>query len=595
MERAVTAATEAGLARTRGWQALIHYRSDGSGWRSPIDDPRFFLSPQGKDDPAAELEATVRALYAPPAGGERAAACRFPARRAWIAARLRPQGIELPAVHCGELEKALARVAPHSAALVFPVGHMNDPASMFGHTLLRIDSTHHSALLSYAVNYAAQIDPSDNGISYAFKGIFGGYGGHYALLPYYDMVQSYAHMDQRDMWEYPLALTEEEVRRLFLHIWELRGVASDYYFFDENCASNLLFLLEAARPTLHLTTFHRPWVTPRDTIEVMADAGLLGTPTYRPAQATRIRHLAARLSPAAREQAIHLAEEGADRDAPLPDGEEGARLLELATELLQMHSQRGEVSKAAYQPRFLSLLTARSRLPHASAAPPSPPPSPERGHPGQRFTVTGGAGREGPFVELGYRPAYHDLLDPLIGYHPGAMIAFSNLAIREAGDGLHLQRWDLIHIRSLAPRDLLFRPISWSLQVGFARRDMDDGREGLAFTLNPGGGFAAHGRAGLFYLMVETEASLSRRLAGGYTAGLGGGGGWLAHPTTNWTFLVEGRGLVFPLGDHDQRATLRLGQSYRISRHHALTAEVEARTSDGGSHTELRFGWRRYF
>jgi hypothetical protein len=175
------------------------------------------------------------------------------------------------------------------------------------------------------------------------------------------------------------------------------------------------------------------------------------------------------------------------------------------------------------------------------------------------------------------------------------MIAFSNLAVRQAGDGLHLQGWDLIHIRSLAPRDLLCRRISWSLQVGLARREMDDGRPGLAFTLNPGGGFAWLGRAGLFYLMVETEASLSRRLAGGYTAGLGGGGGWLAHPTADWTVLLEGRALTFPFGDHDQRAALRLGQSYRLSRHHALTAKVEARTSDGGSYTELRVGWRRYF
>ena len=255
VERAVTAAREAGLDRRAGWRTLLHNQGSESNPRSPIDDPRFFLAPCGKDDPAAELEATVRALYTEPAPGEEAAACRFPARRAWLAEQLEPAGIDLPKVDCDELEKALERVDPHAAALVFPVGHMNDPASMFGHTLLRIDSTHASALLSHAVNYAARIDPADNGILYAIKGIFGGYGGNYALLPYYQMVQTYAHMDQRDMWEYPLDLTEAEVHRLFLHIWELREATSDYYFFDENCASNLLFLLEAARPTLTLTRF----------------------------------------------------------------------------------------------------------------------------------------------------------------------------------------------------------------------------------------------------------------------------------------------------------------------------------------------------
>ena len=73
--------------------------------------------------------------------------------------------------------------------MVFASAHMSAPASMFGHTFLRVDSAYESPLLSYAVNYAATINRSDGGIAYAFKGIFGFYPGYYSILPYYEKVR----------------------------------------------------------------------------------------------------------------------------------------------------------------------------------------------------------------------------------------------------------------------------------------------------------------------------------------------------------------------------------------------------------------------
>ncbi len=58
-------------------------------------------------------------------------------------------------------------------------------------------------------------------------------------------------MEQRDLWEYRTNLTEAEVRRMTLHILEMQGIYTDYYFLDENCSYDLLFLLEAARPSVY--------------------------------------------------------------------------------------------------------------------------------------------------------------------------------------------------------------------------------------------------------------------------------------------------------------------------------------------------------
>src|SRR5512139_2874119 len=59
------AAREQRLHADPFWHTLIHYKRGLLGVRSLIDDPRFFLSPQAKYDPEAELEATIRAFFEP--------------------------------------------------------------------------------------------------------------------------------------------------------------------------------------------------------------------------------------------------------------------------------------------------------------------------------------------------------------------------------------------------------------------------------------------------------------------------------------------------------------------------------------------------
>ena len=38
-----------------------------------------------------------------------------------------------------------------------------------------------------------------------------------------------------------------------MHTHEMDKIYSDYYFFDENCSYDLLFLLDVARPWIGLT------------------------------------------------------------------------------------------------------------------------------------------------------------------------------------------------------------------------------------------------------------------------------------------------------------------------------------------------------
>lgn len=57
-------AATAGLDQQRYWHLLLHYRPTlAGGYESEADDPGFFLAPNGKTDPKAELEATLARFF----------------------------------------------------------------------------------------------------------------------------------------------------------------------------------------------------------------------------------------------------------------------------------------------------------------------------------------------------------------------------------------------------------------------------------------------------------------------------------------------------------------------------------------------------
>lgn len=209
------------LANDRFWISLGHYETAKlGGWRSYVSDKKFFLAPDGNEHPDHELAATVQELYAPASLGEQHAQCVYPARTRWLKAQLNLGDLPTPA--CAEYKKWFKDVSPHSAVMIFPAAYLNSPSSMFGHTLLRIDQADVQAdktsLLSYAINFGAYIEGSDNSILYAWKGLMGGYPGLFALVPYQEKLSEYRSLENRDLWEYRLNLSQEETARMVEHV-----------------------------------------------------------------------------------------------------------------------------------------------------------------------------------------------------------------------------------------------------------------------------------------------------------------------------------------------------------------------------------------
>src|SRR5688500_15974397 len=162
-------ANAAALHEQRDWHLLVHYRPAlNGGFESEADEPGFFLAPDGKTDPKAELEATLAGFFSPELVGRsrQPARCAFIARYHWLTAVLAIDESRLPPQPCERFESWIAELNPDSITLIFPSAYMNNPSSMFGHLLLRVDQrnqTEQTRILAYTVNYSADVT-TDNGI-----------------------------------------------------------------------------------------------------------------------------------------------------------------------------------------------------------------------------------------------------------------------------------------------------------------------------------------------------------------------------------------------------------------------------------------------
>ncbi len=487
------------LAHDPTWHALLHYEPDwiGAGWTSEADSPGFFLASQGKTDPVAELVATLDAFLTTTAMPDEHPRCRLPARFAWLAERLELDAERLPAQPCPKLDAWQATVPADRVTLVFPAAYLNNPASMYGHTLLRLDRAGDDStdLGSYAINFAA-LTNTRSGSTFAIRGLTGLYHGGYSVLPYYQKVNTYNDIENRDIWEYPLDLTTDETRFMLLHLWEVQDVWFDYYFLDENCSYQLLTLLAVARPEAKLALRFPLYAIPSDTVrEVLAEADG-GPPTFRPGLATRVRAQLAALAPSERELARGLA-----RGQHRPEGPELAALdaatraavLDAAYELQQYEVRRKRLPRTSYAADAVALLRARSAVPvgPTPSSVQAPAVTPEQGHPTGRLEWAAGRIGDDEYAELRLRAAYHDLLDPPAGYIEGAQIEMFAVSVRfDAGAGPRLERFDAVEIASLAPRDDLRSALSWRFNFGLRRSFIAPGQRLMTFASEIGAGWA---------------------------------------------------------------------------------------------------------
>ncbi|MCI1278197.1 MAG: DUF4105 domain-containing protein [Nitrospira sp.] len=589
-------ARQARLAEAREWQLLLHYRANlFGGYTSEQDDPGFFLSPEGKTDPQAELDATLKQFFSPDLVGrsQQPAQCAFVARYAWLAEQLTFDPMQLPPMPCERFERWIAEFHARSITLVFPSAFMNNPASMFGHTLLRIDQegqTPHTRILAYTINYAADVPP-DEGLAYPVRGIFGGYRGYFSTIPYYLKVQEYRDIENRDIWEYRLNFNGPQIRRLLMHAWELGNASFDYFFFKENCSYHLLSLLEYADPSLHLTEQFRFWTVPADTVRVLAaEPGLVKEIAFRPSRVTLIRRKREHLSEPEQEMVKRLLQDASATQSEdlrsLPPARQ-AFVLDVASDYVRYRGERDEAQAAAARDHNRQILTARSllRIPSQDLLIRPFATQPELGHKTSRASLGGGWRNNDTFEEVSVRAGYHDLLDPESGYTPDAQIELGSISLRHynRADQTRIERATLANVLSLSPIDSLFHAPSWKLNIGM--QTIKHGTCELCSNWNVSGGIGAATethllRREVWFAFAEVEGNYSRAYEERHRVGGGASVGLYADLAERWRLLGSAGYLRYALGEKSDDVRWSVGQRYTLAQNWSLRLEYSHRDHD---------------
>ena len=484
------------------WLALGHYHNG----KSSIDSPNFFLSSNGKNNPKAELTATIDFLE----GEDHEKKCLFPARYLY----LKKRGLLTKAFpKCDEYEQFQQDLQPAGVTLLFTDAYMNNPSSMFGHTLLRIDTKRKGTqLLAHGANYGA-FTGDEPGALYALLGLTGGYFGGFTVKPYYDIINTYNNIENRDIWELNLDFSDEELEFFVAHLWEIGQTQSRYFFFSRNCSYMLMEMLDAVRPGLKLGEQFSAWVIPLDTFKAVYRAdGLVKGENFRPSRRNKILHRYGLMN---KEQKKIYSTVLKTREFVFPkemSDAEKADVLETAYQYVQYQYVAKDLELDDYRKQSFDALRARSLLKGQGLIEDMKEGKPPvLAHESMRAVAGFGVRNGKIFEEISFRPAYQSLTDNDFGLPFGSEINFLETSLRhyDRDNKFVLQKFDLLTIRSLSPISQMFHPFSFQIKADVSRVENPiNERAGYVGNLSVGtGGTYAFSDRLWGFLLMNTKAA----------------------------------------------------------------------------------------
>lgn len=511
------------------------------GWKKILfsnlfDDPEFYLAGiQNRGDYQMEMIATLKALLSDQPikikNQLRHAQCYFPARFEYLKRRLQIDLKKVPHPDCPSTDKFKKFANYTGISLVFSNYFANNPASMFGHTLLRLHRSGPSeevGLLDDAANFAANIQVM-NPLTYPFKGLMGFFPGRFALLPYSSKIQEYNNYESRDLWEYELNYSPDESYRLALSLWEGAFFWMDYFYLDENCSYMMLALLETSKPELDLIGDFHLYAIPSDTVKtVTRQKGLVRQVRFKASAQTRYLERADALKP--HEQKIFLDivgrfKEHFDKEEfhqrlndPRCDQDCQIRILDATIEYIDFSEKKISTKKLQhYQKLRPGVLLARSKISRPSPALTYRPESsrPDLGPRSSMLDFSSGWSQHGlNHSELRWRPAHHEIGSNALGYSDQLQIQILDLLLAHDEDlkKYYVKRWTPLELTSLGKHELGLSPWSWRLELLYSkdRNHKDEDRLYDRSQVQWGLGGARFGKKVGAYLMAQ--------FAGGYSS-----------------------------------------------------------------------------
>jgi hypothetical protein len=469
------------LSQDPKWLRLLHYKKSTSGrYVSEADAKTFFLAKNGKHDPEAELQAALVAFAHTQTPDDSHAICKFPLRYKWLNQKM---GMPWKASFkgCKNYISFFSKLAAKRATIVFSSYYLTNPNSAFGHTLLRLsryDDKNETEMLDYGINYAAQAKET-NPFLYAVKGLFGGFIGEFAAIPYYYKVREYTNFEFRDLWSYDLKFSMPEVLEMVDHVWELGNTYFDYYYFRENCSYHLLSILEVARPSLNLTDRYELYTIPADTIRLLHQEGLIDEGKRRESTYSKLVRLSDDLDQKDLSLAKAIAKEPKATTQKIAgiEHKKASKILDVSMEAFDYFNfEKILKDDPATKELKSNILTARAENPIISEDVFDPKKmaadSPAFSHSPTRLTLAENYyDKQGKATRLEYRAALHDLLDPPAGSLKESQLELGKLSVEikdkeYKNPQLILDQLSIFNIRNYSEQNFWASPISWEVDVG---------------------------------------------------------------------------------------------------------------------------------
>ncbi|UYZ75373.1 DUF4105 domain-containing protein [Moraxella bovis] len=264
----------ADVASSPAWRKLLLLDKKG---KPTAKDPHFLLA---GGDTRAELDAIIKAI------DERddKVLCAFPARTHYVAEQL---GLALDDSGCDEFHAWAKQYDARALSLTFADEHPNSLGSAFAHVMIKADTEQSLASGrdddAFAINYTVARDKADGEAEASARSLVGGYAGIMEFYDYDEKRDVYLLDDERDIWEYRLNLTTAEVAQIMRHVWEIKDLKRSYFFTHDNCASEILRLIDVVRGS-ELREAVGKVVIPNEVARVLTDKGLVRDTKYLPSK-----------------------------------------------------------------------------------------------------------------------------------------------------------------------------------------------------------------------------------------------------------------------------------------------------------------------
>jgi hypothetical protein len=472
-------------SQAREWLKLLHFSDESE--RSEIENDSFFLTPNGRVNPLAELQATISALSSPIINDNPNihAQCRFPARLLFV--KKHNLDINLPHVICDNYLEWLGESLAESVSIIYADGYLGNPASFYGHILFKVDSGKNqftSELLNNSLNFGAEVPNDENPVAYILKGLIGGYQAKYTSNHFYRYNLNYSEVELRDLWQYELNLSPSKKDLLIAHAWELLSSGYTYYFTNRNCAYHIAKMLELVTekdlisPTelfvLPITVFNRL------TKERGENDSLIKTIKRTESRQNRFRRKYAQLDSNQQKivEQLITTDVYTSRYYKLNESEK-KQLSDVLIDYYEFRFRQDD-SQTELKQRKHRVLLERLKL-SSGNNPQWESTEPTMPHTGQnpslfRTSIQHNS-MTGNNLTIQTRPAYFDFLSTDAGHLPFSQLSMADLSLRLTTDKIKVAKFDLLNIETLnisatgLPGDA---GLAWKIRAGNERNVLSD-------------------------------------------------------------------------------------------------------------------------